>query len=229
MTARSICQIRTPVLLANLDVIAENVALMSRQLTGKAAKLRPHFKNHRVLELARMQLEAGAIGLTVARLPHAELLLRAGAPSVLISNEIVDSTSIRFAVELSETFRQQELIAVVDRLSSLRAIARASDQSERRLNVAIDIDLGLGRTGTDPDQGYVLAKEAVGLGLRLKGLFGYEGHLQKLEPVNERRKLCSEVLGRLTGLARRLRADGIPVEMVSSSGTGFGRFRSGGR
>ena len=220
ITDRSICHLRTPALLADLDAIAENVALMSSRLEGKAAKLRPHFKNHRVLELARMQLEAGAIGLTTARLPHAAVLLQAGVPSVLMSNEIVDSTSIQFAVELAETFPEQELIAVVDRLPTLRTLAQASMKSARRLRVAIDIDLGLGRTGTDPEQGYILAKEAVALGLPLKGLFAYEGHLQKIQPDTERRRLCLDALGKLSGLARRLRADGLPIEMVSSSGTG---------
>jgi D-serine deaminase-like pyridoxal phosphate-dependent protein len=212
--------LRTPALLADLDIIDRNIVAMSSLLEGKGARLRPHFKNHRVLALAHRQIEAGAIGLTVARLHHAEVLLGAGIPSVLISNEVVTPPDIKFVSELTNRFRDQEVLAIADNGTVLREMAAASASARQPISVLIDVDLGLGRTGADPQKAAELAGVAIANGLRFRGLFGYEGHVQRLAPGNEKRRVCGEVLGKIVDVASKLRAQGIPVDIVSTSGTG---------
>ncbi len=220
MRGSNIEELRTPALLADLDVIEGNIAAMSTLLEGRIVKLRPHFKNHRVLALAHKQMEAGAIGLTVARLHHAELLLRAGIPSVLVSNEVVTPPDIQFVSELTNRFSDQELLVIADNGAALRAMAAASASTQHPISVLIDVDLGLGRTGVDPQNAAELAGVAIADGLRFRGLFGYEGHVQRLAPGDEKRKVCREVLDKIVGVATRLRAQNIAVDIVSTSGTG---------
>src|SRR5580704_3544145 len=75
--------LETPALLVDLDAMEQNLQTMALFFRGQSARLRPHFKNHRVLELAARQMEHGAIGITCARLWQAERLVNAGIRNVL--------------------------------------------------------------------------------------------------------------------------------------------------
>src|SRR5579871_4055135 len=86
--------IDTPALLVDLDVMERNLGTMAQFFCHRPAKLRPHFKNHRVLELAARQMEHGAIGITCARLWQAERLAGFGIRDILIANEIAGETPI---------------------------------------------------------------------------------------------------------------------------------------
>src|SRR5260370_37290279 len=89
--------VETPALLVDLDVMERNLETMARFFCNRAAKLRPHFKNHRVLELATRQMEHGAIGITCARLWQAERLAGHGIRDILSANEIAgDGPVARF-------------------------------------------------------------------------------------------------------------------------------------
>src|ERR1700724_301440 len=79
----------------------QNLKTMAQFFCNQQAKLRPHFKNHRVLELAARQVEHGAIGITCARLWQAERLVNAGIRNVLIANEVVGEAPLQRFVELS--------------------------------------------------------------------------------------------------------------------------------
>jgi D-serine deaminase-like pyridoxal phosphate-dependent protein len=88
-------ELDTPALLVDLNNMESNLAQMASFLSQTPAKLRPHFKNHRIVSLAKRQLEAGAIGMTCARLSQAELLIEHGIRSVLIANEIAGEAQIK--------------------------------------------------------------------------------------------------------------------------------------
>src|ERR1700682_2423232 len=92
--------IETPALLVDLDIMEQNLETMARFFCNRPAKLRPHFKNHRVLELAARQMEHGAIGITCARLWQAERLANFGIRSILIANEIAGEGALERFVEL---------------------------------------------------------------------------------------------------------------------------------
>ena len=64
----------TPALYVDLDVLERNITRMQEQCRGWGVELRPHVKTHKIAEIAQMQLDAGAIGITVAKLGEAEVL-----------------------------------------------------------------------------------------------------------------------------------------------------------
>ena len=88
-----------------------NLQRMAAFLRDKPAKLRPHFKNHKVPLLAWKQLEAGAIGITCATLREAEVLVNHGVRSILIANEIAGEGSLKWFAELS---RHADVMVAVD-------------------------------------------------------------------------------------------------------------------
>src|SRR5262245_43723684 len=114
-------ELDTPALLVDLNNMEGNLARMASFISQTPAKLRPHFKNHRVVPLAKRQLEAGAIGMTCARLSQAELLVQHGIRSVLIANEIVGEAQIKRFLELSQ---QADVIVPVDNEAVVADMAR---------------------------------------------------------------------------------------------------------
>jgi D-serine deaminase-like pyridoxal phosphate-dependent protein len=135
-------EIETPALLVDLDRLEANLERMATFFRTVPAKLRPHFKNHKCLQLAARQLDAGAIGITCATLHEAEYLVQYGVRSVLLANEVVDAAKIRQLVELAH---QSDVIACVDNEKVLDDFARAGRNGQAPLSVLVDVDVGLHR------------------------------------------------------------------------------------
>ena len=117
-----------------------NLETMARFFCNRPAKLRPHFKNHRVLELAGRQIEHGAIGITCARLWQAERLANFGIRNILIANEIAGEGPLDRFVELS---REVPVLVAVDNAKVVAEMARLARNRKAEVNVLVDVDLGL--------------------------------------------------------------------------------------
>src|SRR6266849_3999315 len=122
--------IETPALLVDLDVMERNLETMARFFCNRPAKLRPHFKNHRVLDLAARQMEHGAIGVTCARLWQAERLAAFGIRDILIANEIAGEGPVRRFVELS---REVPVLVAVDHPKVVSEMARLARNNKTEI------------------------------------------------------------------------------------------------
>jgi D-serine deaminase-like pyridoxal phosphate-dependent protein len=210
-------KLETPALLIDLDAMESNLATISNFYRQSTVKARPHFKNHAVVALAERQVAAGAVGITVARVRHAEALVQRGIRSILVANEIVDDGGIQRLVELG---RRAEIILAVDNADNIAQIARVAGDAKPNVHVVVDVDVGLGRCGAPPGEALALARAARDAGLRVCGLMGYEGHLQKLPASAETRRSRHEVADLLNRTRHLLEAEGIPVDVVTLGGTG---------
>jgi D-serine deaminase-like pyridoxal phosphate-dependent protein len=211
-------EIETPALLVDLDAMEHNLRRMGEFFSNKKAKLRPHFKNHRILELAARQIEHGAIGITCARLSQAEKLVQFGIRDVLIANELAGEASLRRFLELS---REAPVLLAVDNAGIAKDLARLAGKHAADVNVLVDIDLGLQRCGVPPGEPAVaLARQVVDRGLRLRGIMGYEGHLQPIKPGAEKQARVAQAMTALLDSKKCIEAAGLPVEIVSCGGTG---------
>lgn len=213
--------IETPALLMDLDVLEHNLSAMAEFSRQSRIALRPHFKNHAILELAARQIESGAIGITAARVRHAEALAEHGIPSILIASEVVDQSSVR---RLAEVSRRAEVILAVDHPRVINDIGRIVRDTKTNLHVVVDLDIGLGRCGVPPDQCLTLARQALGAGLRVRGIMGYEGHLQRLPDTEETRRQRIAAASTLAWARQQLEQNGIPVDIVTAGGTGSRRI-----
>lgn len=208
--------VETPALLVDLDGMQGNLLAMASFLRGKSLKLRPHFKGHQVIALASKQIQTGAIGITCARLRHAEALTSKGLKNVLIANEIVGENAIQRFVELSLC---NDVIVAVDDVTVLSDMARLAGNWKNRISVVVDVDVGLGRCGVLPGEAVLsLAKAVAASGLRFRGLMAHRGNL-RLPDGSEKHQLVSSAMQALMDSSRRLECAGIPVEIVSSGGT----------
>ena len=211
-------QITTPALLVDLDAMEFNLQKMGGFFARKFCKLRPHFKNHKVPLLAWKQLRYGAIGITCATLREAEILVHHGIDTILIANEIAGDAK---AERLADLAKHASVIVAIDNSSCVGDLARAQRNRKSQIEVVVDVDIGLGRCGVRPgEETLLLAKDAVGEGLKLRGLMGYDGHLQGMPPSLNRDAMVLKGSKSLVDSAVLLKSLGIPVDIISTGGTG---------
>jgi D-serine deaminase-like pyridoxal phosphate-dependent protein len=132
------------------------------------------------------------MGITVARVRHAEALVASGVGNILVASEIVDDDSLQRLIEIS---RRAEVILCVDNEENIARIARLAGDAKPNINLVIDLEVGLGRCGAPPKEALRLARMARDAGLRVRGLMGYEGHLQKLAPTEQTQSLRRRLPG----------------------------------
>lgn len=211
-------RITTPALLVDLDAMDSNLHQMASFFADKGCKLRPHFKNHKTPVLAWKQLRAGAIGMTCATLREAEILIHHGVHNVLIANEVADDVKAERVAELS---RNASVVVAIDNCTGVKDLACAQRNRKAQIQVVVDIDIGLGRCGIRPGEDALnLAKCAVREGLAVRGVMGYDGHLQVMPQSPERDELIRTGSKSLVDSAQLLEAACIPVSIVSTGGTG---------
>ena len=182
--------------------------------------LRPHAKTHKSARIARMQLDAGALGICCATLGEAEVMAAAGIPGLHITSPQVTPPKIARLMALNAA--AEGLSVVVDHGDNLAALDRAAAAAGKPLGVLVDFSAGHGRTGCATEADLIaLVRAAVAReALVFRGVQSYSGNLQHIPIRAERRARALAELDRLAGIVGRLRDAGIAVPIVSGAGTG---------
>jgi D-serine deaminase-like pyridoxal phosphate-dependent protein len=212
-------EIPTPALIVDVAALDRNIARMAAFFATGPCRLRPHFKAHKTPEIARRQLAAGScVGLTCATVDETEVAA-ALCDDLLLANEIVSPDKCARVAALA---REIAVTVAIDSAAGIETLASASRAAGVTLGVLVDVNVGQGRCGVEPgDAAVALARAAAATeGLTLRGVMGYEGHLQPLRNRDEREARARAAMHELVETARRIRDDGIPCEVVSSGGTG---------
>src|SRR5688572_12108256 len=152
-------EIPTPALLLDMDRFERNIARMAEHVRRAGKALRPHAKTHRCPQIARRQVEAGALGVACAKLGEAEVMAGAGIRGLLITTEIVTPAAMFRLVRLLEG--APDTMVVVDNPENVDALARAMASRGLTLNVLVDIDVGGRRTGAQPGEPAVALGRAI--------------------------------------------------------------------
>jgi D-serine deaminase-like pyridoxal phosphate-dependent protein len=211
-------EIKTPALIVDLDVMETNLRDMANFFASRPCKLRPHFKNHKAPMLAWKQIRAGAIGMTCATIREAEILVGHGIDSILIANEIAGHEKPE---RLADLCRHASVMVCVDNCPSIRDLAAAQRNRKAQIEVLIDVNIGLDRCGVIPGQAALdLAQYALEQGLAVRGVMGYDGHLQAVPPSPERDEIVRRGSKAIVESAALLEGAGIPAPIRSTGGTG---------
>ena len=200
----------TPAVLIDAAALERNLAVMSEALPG--TRLRPHVKAHKCTALAERQAAHGHSTFTCAT-PR-EVIGMAGAglgDDLLLANETVDPRRLAAMASLDGV---AQVTVAIDSSATLAAAAAAKIR-----NVLIDVNIGLPRCGVDPAGAGALADEARRLGLNVRGVMGYEGHLMMVADAAEKEQQVNAAVDLL--LAAHADVGG---EIVSSGGTGTYQF-----
>ena len=211
--------LNTPVLVVDLDVLEANIAAMARKAAAGGARLRPHAKTHKSVDIARRQVAAGAFGLCCAKLGEAEALAAGDIPNLHITSPVVSAPAIARLAALND--RSPGLSVVADHPDNVAALAQAASV-ERPLTVFVDVDPGIRRTGVANDSDAVaLARQiAAAPSLRFGGVQKYCGREQHIEDFAERRAAIVAQTEALSGTIAALTAAGLAPPVVTGGGTG---------
>jgi D-serine deaminase-like pyridoxal phosphate-dependent protein len=209
----------TPALLLDLDVMEGNIARIADACRGSGVAWRPHMKGLKVPALAHKALQAGALGVTCAKLGEAEVMAAAGIRDILIANQIVAPSKI---ARLAGLRRHADIAVLVDDADNVAALATAARAAGVVLRVLIEVDIGMGRAGLQPGNAVLALAEIIARsdGARLAGVAGWEAHTTQILDQDEKARAIVQAVGLLTGTAAMLRAAGHPVDIVSCGGTG---------
>ena len=216
----------TPHLLIDVLRMRRNIEKMSGLARELGVRLRPHVKTHKIPAIAKEQLEAGAVGITVAKVSEAEVMAGDGIHDIFIAYPLVTDPKIERALLLSE---RVNLTVGVDSLEGARRLSELAASSGQILDVRLEVDMGLKRTGVIRSQAVELASKIATLeNLNLTGIYTYRGAvLEDGSPTRDLKKAGLEEGELMVSLADRIRESGIEIEDVSLGSTPTAAFAGG--
>ena len=219
----SLHSIPTPRVYVDRARLQANISAMQARASGAGIRLRPHAKTHKSPAIARMQIDAGAVGVCCAKLGEAEVFADAGIKDIRLPYPTNPMNANR-VLTLQDRVR---LSIVVDSLDVARQWSDVMNGAGRHLDVLIKVDVGFHRCGINPDAPDALATArqiAACPGLRFLGLLSHAGHGYHAESADGLARIAAREIEILTGLADGLRAGGFDVPEISVGATPTARF-----
>ena len=224
LVGQGVDQVDTPALVVDLDAANRNLQRMVEFAQKHRLRLRPHAKLHKAPLIARLQLQAGAVGVCAQTVAEAEAMGAGGINDVFISNEVFSVTKLRRVAALAHQLhvRGGQLAIAVDSSEGVDRLAQAMQLTKAVIDVFIEIDVGQGRCGLVPDERVVtLVRQIAGrTSMRFAGLHAYHGGAQHLRTVAERQAAIVAAATKVNDVRRLLDAAQIPVPLVTGAGTG---------
>jgi len=214
----------TPSLVLDLDKVEANIREMAAIAEDAGVTLRPHTKTHKSPDLAKLQLAAGASGITVAKLGEAEVMAEAGITDILIAYPVCGPIKL---ARLKKLAGRINVSISLDSLEVARGLSGIGEEIGKRIKVLLEINTGLDRCGVPPgDEAVALAELIAPLpGLELTGILTHEGHAHFQERTIEGIKRCALEAGeKMVKTAELLRSRGIPIRDVSVGSTPTARY-----
>lgn len=207
-------ELDTPTLLLDRAASDRNLAKMAAFFQKRRAKLRPHFKNHKCVTLAKRQIAAGAVGMTCAKLGEAEVLVDHGFTDILIANQLVGSTKMARLARLGT--RSRIGVAIDNPLQAIE-ISKAATAVGAVIQLLVEVDIGMGRCGVAPGKpAFELAKRVAELpGVSFAGLQAFEGHLVNVLDRAERTERARAAMQLAVETRHMIESAGITVGYVS--------------
>lgn len=214
----------TPEIVLDLDIVRANIDRAAAMARETGVSIRPHAKTHKLPQIAKLQLEAGAAGLQVSKLGEAEVMVDAGIDNILVGYPIVGEQKLgRLAdladrVAISVTVDSDEVAAGISRVAGARGLT---------IPALIELDTGLRRLGVAPGPGAADFAERVAAlpGIELAGVFTHEGHVYtQARDDAERERLTREACQAAVDTAEEIRSRGLPAPVVSVGSAGTFRF-----
>ena len=211
----------TPILILNLDVLENNMQDMANACKEAGTNLRPHIKTHKTPSIAHMSINAGAVGIAVAKLGEAEVMEANGIRDIMVANQIIGAPKIKRLINLTKKIK---ISSLVDSIEGAEELSRIAAEEKVTLTVYLEIDIGMGRCGVKPGEPAIqMAKKLAELpNLELVGILGFRSVWFKNLPRYGSRDIWNlgiEEGNILVENAEKIRMAGIPISNVVAGST----------
>lgn len=197
-------ELETPVPVVDMDRMEANITRLQTYLDENKIANRPHIKTHKIPSIARLQMEAGAVGITCQKVSEAEAMADAGFENIFIPYNIIGESKLKRLMSLA---RRVEVSVTADSAFTIRGLSKAAQEAGLTLPVLIECDTGAHRCGVQsPQEAAEFARLIASLpNLHFGGLMTYPTHESLDGFVRQTRSLLSE--------------DSLRIERVSGGGT----------
>jgi D-serine deaminase-like pyridoxal phosphate-dependent protein len=211
-----VSEIDTPRLVVDLDIMERNLRRVADYAAEHKLRLRPHTKTHKSVRIGKQQLDAGAAGLTVAKVSEAEVMLGAGPADMLLAYPIIGHPKLE---RLMEVARRTHVTVALDSAYAAQQLSDAAHAAQVQVGVLAEVDVGLGRVGASPgEQLLQLAQHIERLpNLTLEGITFYPGHIKDTDASGL--AALAKVSELLAGVLADFRKAGIETRIVSGGST----------
>jgi D-serine deaminase-like pyridoxal phosphate-dependent protein len=216
---RSKAELPTPALLLDLDAFESNLRTMAGHCRKAGCRFRPHAKTHKCPEIARQQVKSGAVGVCVATVPEAEVMVAAGIRGVLLTSPIVERGKVERMVDLA---RKSDVLLAIGDGRQVEQLNQAAGAAKVIVDVLVDVDVGDRRTGALPGKPALELARLIGKckNLRLRGVQAYAGHASHVVDFAQRQKSSRAAMDRAVATRDLLARSGFKAEILSGGSTG---------
>lgn len=208
----------TPALILDLDAFEANLKRLA-DAVPRRVRVRAHAKTHKCPEIGKRQIAAGAVGMCCQKVSEAEAMVEGGIQDVLVSNEIVGAVKLD---RLAALAGRATLGVCVDNAENVRDLEAAMKRAGARIDVYIELEVGMRRCGVAPGAPAVALAKAIAASsnLRFAGIHAYHGRAQHIRSAEERRAVITNSSLHVKNTKAMLKAAGIDCPIVTGAGSG---------
>ena len=230
LAGQPVAAIDTPALVVDLDAMQRNLSRMAEFARKRELRWRPHAKMHKCSAIARLQVQAGAVGVCVQKTAEAEAMAAGGVRDIYISNEVVAPHKLARVAQLAHQLAEDggQLAIAVDSREGVVRLAQAMNDARRDagraavVDVFVEIDVGQGRCGVAPGPAAVPLVHEIRKhpALRFAGLQAYHGRAQHIRNPQERREVIAQAARDAAATRQLIEDEGVKVALITGAGTG---------
>mgnify|MGYP001034843485 FL=1 len=208
----------TPALIIDRDKVLDNIKFVQNYANRFGVALRPHTKTHKMPHLAKLQLQAGAKGITVAKVEEAEVMAQNGIRDIFIANEIVGKLKLE---KIKTLARDIDISFGVDCIEHVLEIENIFQGEDKKAQVLIEIEVGENRSGVIKEKDFVNLIEYIKTckNVYLKGIFSHEGFTYGAKDVEELKEMFIQSQSLTLKFAKLAKKHGYDLEVVSIGAT----------
>ncbi|MCS7191529.1 MAG: alanine racemase [Armatimonadetes bacterium] len=211
-------KVPTPFVFVDLTILHRNIAHMQALAQTAGINLRPHIKTHKIAAIAKMQIQAGAFGLTVAKLGEAQAFIDAGIQSsYMVAQPFFGAEKVRWALRMAKTC---QVLICLDSAELAEMISEIANIENKSVDIVLIVDTEYKRFGVDWKQAPQIVEKIARLkGVRFRGIRSHDGRTYWMPTMEERMKVAREEAERMAEVAEQIRLRGIECELVSIGST----------
>jgi len=202
---KNIEQIDSPSLVVYADRVKENINALIKMVDGRVDQLRPHVKTNKIAEVCQLMMDKGIHNYKCATIAEAEMLGLLKSPDVLIAHQLMGPKLDRL-IMLIKTFPSTKFSCLIDNITTAQAISTFFTAQGLSINVYMDVNIGMNRSGIPTEKAIELFKAVALLpNIKIIGLHGYDGHIRETN-INQRNVLADEAFENAASLRKKMEA-----------------------
>lgn len=214
-------QLETPCIVADMQQVVSNIMKLQNIANECNCCLRPHIKTHKSVEIARIQIEAGACGITCAKVSEAEVMAENGIEDIFIAYPLVGEHKLKRALLIYNKVKR--LILAVDSIDCARALSEFAQKENVIFEVRIEVDTGAKRTGIVTENLERYAKEIKTLrGIQVTGIYTFKSLVYHNAPTTDNNLAGLEEGQLMAEIAEKLNLLGFDIKDISAGSTPTG-------